>query len=231
MTIGGEISARPLHFIWIADCSGSMNAEGRIQSLNTAIRETLPSMVEVANDNVQAKIFVRTIKFSSNVEWVNTQPIPIEDFSWTDLTAAGETDMGKALEMLAEQLKIPPMDERALPPVLVLVSDGQPTDDFNRGLAALNNVPWGKKAVRLAIAIGTSADISVLKKFIGNDEIEPLVATNPEKLTRYIKWASTEVLKADSSPASRTTSASESSSHVEIPEAPADDDIDAEDVW
>ena len=40
---GGELAARPLHFIWIADCSGSMAVDGKIQSLNTAIREAILS--------------------------------------------------------------------------------------------------------------------------------------------------------------------------------------------
>lgn len=36
---GGEMATRPLHFIWIADCSGSMGIDGKIQALNNAIRE------------------------------------------------------------------------------------------------------------------------------------------------------------------------------------------------
>ena len=38
---GGELATRPLHFIWIADCSGSMSIDGKIQALNNAIREVL----------------------------------------------------------------------------------------------------------------------------------------------------------------------------------------------
>ena len=40
---GGEMASRPLHFIWIVDCSGSMMGE-KIQSLNYAIRQTIPDM-------------------------------------------------------------------------------------------------------------------------------------------------------------------------------------------
>lgn len=39
---GGELATRPLHFIWLADCSGSMSIDGKIQALNNAIREALP---------------------------------------------------------------------------------------------------------------------------------------------------------------------------------------------
>ena len=54
------------------------------------------------------------------------------------------------------------MQERALPPVLVLISDGQPTDDFEGGLRVLMAEPWGMKAVRLAVAIGGELDEGVV---------------------------------------------------------------------
>jgi uncharacterized protein YegL len=198
---GGELASRPLHFIWIADSSGSMEQDGKIQALNTAIREAIPHMRKVAEDNPNAQVLVRAVKFSNGAQWHITQPTPVADFAWTDLAAEGETDMGKALELVAEQLKMPPMSERALPPVLVLVSDGQPTDDFEAGLKALLEQPWGKKAVRIAISIGRDADAEVLQRFIGNTELKPLAANSPEALVRHIKWASTAVLKSASSPA------------------------------
>ncbi|OUD15261.1 vWA domain-containing protein [Thioflexithrix psekupsensis] len=111
--------------------------------------------------------------------------------------------MGKALRMVAEQLEIGKMGERALPPVLVLISDGQPTDDFHGGLKALMETPWGKKAVRISIAIGKDADMDILQEFIGHSEIQPLLANNAEQLVRFIRWVSTAVLKAASSPASQ----------------------------
>jgi uncharacterized protein YegL len=120
-----------------------------------------------------------------------------------DLTAEGVTDMGKALSMVAEQLKMPPMSERALPPVLVLISDGQPTDAFSQGLSDMMKEPWGKKAVRIAIGIGEDADQDTLQKFIGNPEIKPVQANNPESLVKQIRWASTVVLKAASAPAAQ----------------------------
>jgi uncharacterized protein YegL len=197
---GGELSSRPLHFIWIADCSGSMAANGKIQALNTAIREAIPHMQDVANENPNANVLVRAIKFSSGAQWHVSLPTPVAEFKWTDLTADGVTDMGRAFLMVADQLKIPPMTERGLPPVLILISDGQPTDDITKGLQAIMEQQWGRKAVRLAIAIGEDVDLDVLQKFIGHPEIKPLQANNPEALTRYVKWASTAVLKSVSSP-------------------------------
>ena len=132
-----------------------MANDGKVQALNTAIREAIPHMQKVADENPNAQVLVRAIQFASGAQWHISQPTPVDDFKWADLSAQGETDMGKALSMVADQLKIPPMTDRALPPVLVLVSDGQPTDDFNKGLRDLMEQPWGKKAVRIAISIGS----------------------------------------------------------------------------
>jgi len=74
--------------------------------------------------------------------------------------------------------------------------------DFQKGLKELMDQPWGKKAVRIAIAMGEEADNDVLQKFIGSNEIHPLQANSPEKLVRYIKWVSTAMLKAASAPPS-----------------------------
>jgi uncharacterized protein YegL len=202
---GGELASRPLHFIWIADSSGSMQQDGKIQALNTAIREAIPHMRKVADDNPNAQVLIRAVKFSNGAQWHISQPTPVADFAWQDISADGETDMGKALALVAEQLKMPPMSDRALPPVLVLISDGQPTDDYDSGLKALLEQPWGKKAVRIAIAIGQDADNEVLQKFIGNSELKPLAANSPEALVKHIKWASTAVLKSASSPAASGT--------------------------
>jgi len=232
---GGELATRPLHFIWIADCSGSMSQDGKIQSLNTAIREAIPHMQKVADENPNAQVLVRAIKFSNGAQWHISQPTPVADFRWTDLEAEGVTDMGKAFSMVAEQLKIPPMTDRALPPVLVLISDGQPTDDYQKGLQELLDQPWGKKAVRIAIAIGADADLDVLQKFIGNPEITPLQANNPEALVKYIRWVSTVVLKSASAPASQSATDAPTAPNVPVPIAPPAVDANgpqtAADVW
>ena len=229
---GGVMATRPLHFIWILDCSGSMAVNGKIQTLNHAIRETIPHMQGVADDNSNAAVLVRAIKFSSGAQWCVSQPTPVADFHWTDLTTSGVTDMGKAFSMVADQMKIPPMSDRALPPVLVLISDGQPTDDYVAGLKALMSQPWGKKAVRIAISIGADTDEEVLQQFIGHSELRPLQANNPEALVRHIKWVSTAVLKSASSPASQTEDAPTVGINVPIP-APIDDGglNSAADVW
>jgi len=199
---GGKISARPLYFFWICDCSGSMIENGKIIQLNNAIKEALPHMVEVADENPNAEILVRAMKFSSHASWIQDHSTPVDQFEWKDLSADGETKLGQALTLLANELKMPPMIDRALKPVIVLISDGQPTDNYKQGIEALLKEPWGKKAVRIAIAIGRDAKEEVLQEFIGNSEIKPLRANNPESLTQYIQFVSTFVIKETSAPSS-----------------------------
>lgn len=77
---GGEMATRPLHFIWICDCSGSMAADGKIQALNNAIREAIPHMQVVADENPNAQVLVRAIKFSDGAQWHIAVPTPVADF-------------------------------------------------------------------------------------------------------------------------------------------------------
>jgi len=227
---GGAISNRPLRFYWVLDVSSSMLGD-KINKLNHALREALPAMRDTADDNPYAAVEIKTLTFGSGCQWVTTAPVPLEKFSWTDITASGVTDMGAAMKAMAAELSLANMPDRALPPVVVLMSDGQPTDDFEGGLAALMAEPWGKKAIRLAIAIGDDAELSNLKKFIGHAEIEPLMARNSEDLVRYIRWVSTQVLNAASAPASRPIGSSTGTSPMDNIPPPPPPDPDAADVW
>jgi hypothetical protein len=116
-------------------------------------------MARVARENPEARVLVRAVRFADRANWHIGEPTPVERLQWHDLQAGGVTAMGEALELVADQLASPPMEERALPPVLVLISDGQPTDDFDTGLARLLRQPWAQKAVRLAIAVGGAAAV------------------------------------------------------------------------
>jgi uncharacterized protein YegL len=215
-----RLSNRPLHFIYICDCSGSMAAQGKMQSLNQAIRQSLPGMAEVARQNPEARVLVRAVSFADRANWHLQEPTPVKELQWQDLQAGGITAMGEALELVAGALRSPPMEERALPPVLVLISDGQPTDDFQAGLRQMMRQPWAQKAVRLSIAVGHDADLEVLQQFIGTEQStqlppgeipgasgqmprgmgksprRPLQASNATSLAQYIQWASTAVVSA-----------------------------------
>lgn len=188
---GGEIANRPLHFIWIVDCSGSMDGD-KIGTVNHAIQEIIPEMRKEAEGNPNAQVLMRALKFSGGASWITSAPEKLDNFTWTDLEADEVTNMGEAFKLLAAQLTIPPMPERALPPVLVLLSDGAPTDNYQEPLQRLLDLPWGKKAVKIAISIGKDADDDMLYEFTGNREYV-LQASNVGQLKAMIKWASTVV--------------------------------------
>jgi uncharacterized protein YegL len=193
-TLGGPMARRQLHFVWILDVSGSMQAGGKIQALNVAISEALPSLRAAAQGNLSADVMVRAVTFSTGARWHYPTPIPVGEFRWEPVEAGGFTDMGTALALVAEGMHVPPMPERGLSPVLVLVSDGQPTDNFDDGLRQLLSTTWGARAIRLAIAIGRDADQNVLQTFIGHDSGQrPVLANNPDAIIAAIRWASTAV--------------------------------------
>ncbi len=198
---GGELASRPIHFFWVVDCSGSMSYDGKINIVNNAIEEYIPEMAAAADNNPNAQLLIRALQFSSGASWLTAKPVPVEDYSWDPLEANGLTEMGKAFDLLAAQLSIPPMPSRALPPVIVLLSDGMPTDDYKKGLNKLKALPWFKKAVKIAISIGKDAEDDILEDFTGNKELI-LQANNAAALAKMIKWASTTASMV-SAPASK----------------------------
>jgi uncharacterized protein YegL len=195
---GSTLAARPLHFFIVADCSGSMAADGKMQALNNAIRETLPHLVDVANQNPHAELLVRSIAFSTGARWHIERPTPVDKLEWENLDTGGYTDMGAALNLLAPQLGPPAMEERALVPAILLISDGMPTDDYRPALGRFLDEPMGRRAVRMAVGIGRDADLEVLERFIGASGQGVLTANNPEQLVRMIRWASTHASRVAS---------------------------------
>ena len=188
---GGRMEYRPVHFFWLLDCSYSMSINGKIGALNFAVHEAIPEMRQVASENASAQLLVRVITFSAGAQWHVRIPTPIEQFEWSDITADGVTDLGAALRMVARELQSPPMPARAMQPVLALVSDGLPTDDWRSGLHAVDSTPWGKRTIRVAVSIGKDADTAMLNEFLADPQVKPLQADNPTQLARAIRWAST----------------------------------------
>lgn len=171
-----------------------MTEGGKIQALNAAVNELLPHLEEVSRENVHAQILVRALSFSRGCSWHVGTPTSPGELRWPQLRARGTTDLGAALRELAGQLSSPPMEQRAFPPAIVLISDGQPTDDFAGGLAALESSQWGAKAQRFAVAIGGDADREMLARFVGDDEVPVLEARSADHLKDLLQFVSTVVM-------------------------------------
>ena len=117
---------------------------------------------------------------------------------------------------MAGELSIEKMPRRGLPPVCILISDGfctQPSEEYDAAIEELNKLPWGIKAVRLAIAIGDESDYNEteLLKFVNQTNIGLLKAHTPEELLGYIKWASVSASVASSRGRSRDSGVTEES--------------------
>jgi uncharacterized protein YegL len=183
----------------------------KIESLNYAIKLALPAMRDVADQNPSAHIQVRAITFSNGAKWHVETPTDVHSFAWSSITAEkAVTDMGRAIDLACDALETDKMPERGLPPVLVLVTDGHPTDNFNSAMERLIRLPWGARSIRVGIAIGDDADESVLQQFMGGDARErpPFKATNAQELVKLIQWASTIPLRVASEPKSQVAGSS-----------------------
>lgn len=202
--LGFQIQQKTLHFFWLVDCSGSMAQDdyAKISSLNNAVRESLPVLREAAAEN-SVRIMMRALAFSTGFRWHISKATPIDEVRWEDLTASGRTDLGAALTELATEMRELEKSEAQtsfMPPAIVLVSDGHPTDEFGQGLKALMSTALGAKAARIAVGIGDDAHKETLSRFMGTDEIPVLGANDQDALVALLKWASTVAVGRASKP-------------------------------
>jgi len=195
---GGGVARRPLHFIVMADCSGSMKGE-KMQALNYALRSMLPHLVDWERDQLQAQLLIRILAFASAPNWYVPDPLPVSELSahWRNLeyVPMGRTNMGPAFRMVAEALSPERLERRALRPAILLITDGLPTDPpggFEQGLAALLDVPAGRSALRLAVAIGRDASSEPLDRFRSQD-VPVLVADGTDEIADRLVTASIAV--------------------------------------
>jgi uncharacterized protein YegL len=195
---GGGVARRPLHFIVMADCSGSMKGE-KMQALNFALRSMLPHLIDWERDQLQAQLLIRVLSFASAPQWSVAEPVPVADLSrhWRNLeyVPMGRTNMGPAFRAVAEALSPDRLERRALRPAILLVTDGLPTDPpggFEQGLAALLDIAAGRSALRLAVAIGRDANSEPLDRF-RSPEVPVLVAGGTDEIADRLVTASIAV--------------------------------------
>jgi uncharacterized protein YegL len=172
---GGGVSRRPLHFIVIGDCSGSMKGQ-KMQALNWALRAMLPHLISWEYEQLQAQLLVRILGFATVPRWHVENPLTPAQLNerWQDLEYVhqGRTNMGPAFEAVADVLVPEKLERRALRPAILLVTDGLPTDPpggFERGLATLTGHGPGRSSLRLAVAIGRDAKSEPLDRFRSPD--------------------------------------------------------------
>src|SRR5215467_1542281 len=195
---GGGVARRPLHFIVMADCSGSMKGE-KMQALNYALRSMLPHLIDWERDQLQAQLLIRILSFASAPHWFVADPVPVGQLSahWRNLEymPMGRTNMGPAFRAVAEALSPERLERRALRPAILLVTDGLPTDPpggFESGLGTLLEMAAGRSALRLAVAIGRDANSEPLDRF-RSPEVPVLVADGTDEIADRLVTASIAV--------------------------------------
>ena len=184
-----QLPRRVLTVFFLIDTSGSMQG-GKISSLNVAIRDTLPMLESLSSENTDTEIKIVALQFASGCDWMYPRPMPVEDFEWNDLEASGLTSLGAAYQELNKKMSQTTgfMQEAnaSCAPVMILFSDGVPTDDAKHGLEHLKTNNWYKAAIKIAVAIGDDANKDVLKEFVNNNSEAVLTVHNVEDLKKMI---------------------------------------------
>lgn len=163
-----EVSKKSLVIFFVIDTSASMKGK-KIGELNTVMEEIIPEIRKAGGADTDIKLAVLT--FSTEAKWVYSVPISVEDFEWIRLSASGVTSMGKAFEELSEKmsrnsfLNSPSL---SFAPVMFLITDGYPSDNYKKGLKMLQSNSWYKFGMKVALGIGNETDDNMLKEFTGS---------------------------------------------------------------
>ena len=145
--------------------------------------------------------------------------IAIGDVIWNDLNAGGVTDLGAACKELDKKLsrnEYLNSQTGAYAPVILLFSDGGPTDNWEKELKQLKLNNWFKHAIKIAIAIGDDADKTVLAEFTGT--IESVITVNDKHtlkaLIRKVSVRASEFQSHSKQSGDTTSSAEDDSAKI-----------------
>ena len=180
---------RRLPVYLLLDTSGSMTGEPI-----EAVKNGVQMMIHSLRQNPQAieTAFVSIITFDSDAK----QLIPLTDlasFQTVDLKAAGTTALGAALSLLADKLesevtKTTLEQKGDWKPIVFIMTDGVPTDDWQAGFQKLKAV---KKGLIVGCAAGNNADDKVLKEIA--DQVVRLSNTDADSIGKFFQWVSASI--------------------------------------
>ncbi len=176
---------------YVIDTSGSMQGS-KIGQVESALEEVMQSLQEISDGSDDAEIKIAVLEFSTGASWITPEPVSPEGYRFKSFEACGVTDLGAACKELDKKLsrnEFLQTSAGAYPPVILLFSDGCPTDNWESGLTALQSNNWFKRSIKIAFAIGEDADKSILARFSGSSETV-LDVKNKDQLRLMIEKAS-----------------------------------------
>lgn len=172
---------------FVIDVSTSMRGE-KIEAMNRAMSDVLPELVGIGGSTTDIKVAV--LEFSSGFEWKTLEPVSLEHYqNWSVLHADGVTDLGMALLELNDKMSRKSFLQSATlsyAPVIFLITDGYPTDNYGKGIDTIKKNNWFKHGIKIALAIGDGVDREVLTEFTGDSEFV-VDAKNVKSLISLVK--------------------------------------------
>jgi len=180
---------RRLPVYLLLDTSGSMSGEPI-----EAVKNGVQIMISSLRQNPQAieTAFISVITFDSAAQ----QIIPLTDlasFQMVDIRATGVTALGDALKLVAgkidtEVAKTTTEQKGDWKPLVFIMTDGIPTDDWQAGLADFKK---RKTAFTVACAAGSGADTSILKQITEN--VVSLDTADSASIGKFFLWVTASI--------------------------------------
>lgn len=184
--------ARPIPVYLLLDTSGSMQG-AKIDSLNEAVRQMLASFAE--QELAESIIEVGIITFGGDQAVLVHRLVRAGALNFQPLQAAGMTPMGDALGLiksLVEDRQVTPSN--AYRPTVILVSDGEPNDQWEQPLAAFIGQGRSAKCDRMAMAIGKDNQATVLKRYTEGTGHPLFTATDARQLHGFFRQVTMSVV-------------------------------------
>lgn len=161
---------KKLPVLLLLDVSGSMDGK-KIVELHDAVVEMINSYVEMKKR--ERVIEVAIITFGAEVR-LYTEFTPVDDLQKNGIPqfpARGNTPLGMALTAAKDLLEDPQLTPQGnYRPAVVLVSDGEPNDEWRNPLEDFISSGRSSKAQRFSVAIGVEADRAMLRLFAQDDD-------------------------------------------------------------
>lgn len=184
-------AAKPLMVILLLDVSYSMNGN-KIDSLNKAVEEMITKFGEEEIMATEIQVSIITFGGEANLILPYTRASQVKFYP---LTVKGNTPMGEAFKMakgMIEDKNTTP--SRAYRPVVILVSDGQPTDmNWENDLNEFTQQGRSSKCDRMALSIGSNDGTAALTQFIEGTEHQLFTSKNASELYQFFTYVTMSV--------------------------------------